>query len=59
LGELVADTLSLFEAKGGDDAFINIKWVGRRIFSVLCVLGSGSWVLWGLGSVCSGSLTLT
>jgi len=25
LGELIADTLSLFEAKGGDDAFINIK----------------------------------
>lgn len=25
LGELVADTLALFEQKGGDDAFINIK----------------------------------
>ena len=25
LGELIADTLALFEAKGGDDAFINIK----------------------------------
>ncbi len=27
LGELVADTLSLFEQKGGDDAFINIKYM--------------------------------
>jgi hypothetical protein len=29
LGELVADTLSLFEQKGGDDAFINIKYMVR------------------------------
>ena len=27
LGELVADTLALFEQKGGDDAFINIKYM--------------------------------
>jgi len=27
LGELIADTLSLFEQKGGDDAFINIKYM--------------------------------
>ncbi|EFJ42735.1 hypothetical protein VOLCADRAFT_121496 [Volvox carteri f. nagariensis] len=27
LGELIADTLALFEQKGGDDAFINIKYM--------------------------------
>mmetsp|Transcript_16843 Transcript_16843/g.50470 ORF Transcript_16843/g.50470 Transcript_16843/m.50470 type:complete len:310 (-) Transcript_16843:1059-1988(-) len=27
LGELVADTLAIFELKGGDDAFINIKYM--------------------------------
>jgi len=27
LGELIADTLMLFEQKGGDDAFINIKYM--------------------------------
>jgi len=27
LGEIVADTLALFEQKGGDDAFINIKYM--------------------------------
>eukprot|EP00983_Pelagomonas_calceolata_P101126 1158658-Pelagomonas_calceolata.AAC.1 len=37
LGELIADTLSLFEAKGGDDAFINIK------------RSTGNW--WGLMKV--------
>ena len=25
LGELIADTLALFEMRGGEDAFINIK----------------------------------
>eukprot|EP00201_Polytomella_parva_P016463 CAMPEP_0175058368 /NCGR_PEP_ID=MMETSP0052_2-20121109/11810_1 /TAXON_ID=51329 ORGANISM="Polytomella parva, Strain SAG 63-3" /NCGR_SAMPLE_ID=MMETSP0052_2 /ASSEMBLY_ACC=CAM_ASM_000194 /LENGTH=306 /DNA_ID=CAMNT_0016323743 /DNA_START=42 /DNA_END=962 /DNA_ORIENTATION=+ len=27
LGELIADTLALFEQRGGDDAFINIKYM--------------------------------
>eukprot|EP00798_Chlamydomonas_sp_ICE-L_P015787 gene15787-21909_t len=27
LGELISDTLALFEQKGGDDAFINIKYM--------------------------------
>ena len=27
LGELILETLQLFEAKGGDDAFINIKYM--------------------------------
>jgi len=27
LGELISDTLALFEAKGGEDAFINIKYM--------------------------------
>jgi len=27
LGELVSDTLSLFEQRGGEDAFINIKYM--------------------------------
>jgi hypothetical protein len=27
LGELIADTLSLFEQRGGEDAFINIKYM--------------------------------
>ena len=27
LGELISDTLALFEQKGGEDAFINIKYM--------------------------------
>ena len=27
IGELVADTLALFERRGGEDAFINIKYM--------------------------------
>lgn len=27
LGELVSDTLALFEQRGGEDAFINIKYM--------------------------------
>jgi hypothetical protein len=27
LGELISDTLALFEQRGGDDAFINIKYM--------------------------------
>jgi hypothetical protein len=27
LGELISDTLSLFEQRGGEDAFINIKYM--------------------------------
>jgi hypothetical protein len=27
LGELIADTLALFEQRGGEDAFINIKYM--------------------------------
>ncbi len=35
LGELISDTLALFEQKGGDDAFINIKYmVSARQYGV-------------------------
>ncbi len=29
LGELISDTLALFEQRGGEDAFINIKYMVR------------------------------
>jgi Parkin co-regulated protein len=42
LGELIADTLALFEQRGGEDAFINIKYMVPTYESCVSVSGGGA-----------------